>query len=140
MERPKLKRANFIYRPAFKISVVKILARSYKVKRGFQWARLANLHKKLILGKTQNEFQKLIENLFLTVLWTVYHRKLNERIDIYQRCTLVSPIHSVVDWDQRIFGMIYDIISITRKKEYNEMPAKTTTKRCGHIIKFILFI
>jgi len=60
MDRSKLKTADFTSGPTSKVSVVKISARSDKVKGGFSWAGLTDFHKKIVLRKMEKKFEKHI--------------------------------------------------------------------------------
>jgi hypothetical protein len=70
MEGSKLKTADSTSGPTSKVSVVKNSVRSDKVKDGFWWARLTNLHKKNSFEKNAKQVSELfsiqinIESLF----------------------------------------------------------------------------
>jgi hypothetical protein len=71
----------------FKVSVVKISARSDEVKGGSSVAQLSVLDEKSVLRKTQNKFEKL-KIRFLMILWTICYGESDDRIGSHIECTL----------------------------------------------------
>ncbi len=60
MGESKIKTPNFTSGGYFKVFVVKISARSDEIKSGLYVTQIGALHKKLLLTKTQNNFEQCI--------------------------------------------------------------------------------
>jgi len=86
MEMSEIKTADFTSGGYFKVSVVKISARSDEIKGRSYVAQWGPSHEKPILIKMENKFEKL-KIFFSTALEVIHYGQSDDRIDSSKRWT-----------------------------------------------------